>query len=473
MTRADEAVDEVVRREPEEAFVPDAPDLLASFEGESDRQQAGVDREVRRARGETRSDGHELGEAAFEAEREDGCRHERRERQRADVEEHLVDRTAVGAPLDRADGDRDRECAPRAEERSACERTDGADGDRAVVELERERLPHADERDHGEQADDVGRGAQEDAHHAGRDARDRHEADQQPQTGRKLQEARSARGVGRVTALQLRHGFRNPRQWLVVVALLRDRDERNAAVGGHQERLGARAEDAVASLQLGAVHSEIRLVDERVRILCVLREAGDTDRDGRADRLARGLDVEQSLGDRAPDPLRDLERLLGRRLRQQNREFLAAEACGHVVVAQLGAEDLRDALQHRISRQVAVGVVDLAQQVEVGHDQRQRPLEALRSTELLRQRRREVARVEEAGLGVDARFGLELRHRERPVDQEERGDREGNEPRVPGPERGEHHTECREDELRRQRLVREDHAHRMPVDEADHRGEQR
>ena len=58
---ADEAVDEVVGPEPEEAFVPDAPDVLATFEGEGDRQQAGVDRKVRRARGKTRSDGHELG----------------------------------------------------------------------------------------------------------------------------------------------------------------------------------------------------------------------------------------------------------------------------------------------------------------------------------------------------------------------------------------------------------------------------
>ena len=94
-------------------------------------------------------------------------------------------------------------------------------------------------------------------------------------TGRKLEEARSARRVGRVAALQLWHGLRNAREWLVVVAVLRDRDERNTAVSGHQKRLGARAEDAVSPLQLGAVHGEIGLVDERVRILCVCRK-GDT-----------------------------------------------------------------------------------------------------------------------------------------------------------------------------------------------------
>ena len=129
---------------------------------------------------------------------------------------------------------------------------------------------------------------------------------------------------------------------------------RCAAVGRHQQRLGAGAEDAVAPLQLRPVDGEIGLMDERVRVLRVLREAGDADRDGGADRLARRLDVEQLLGDRAADPLRDLHRLLGRRLRQQDRELLAAEAGRHVVVAQLGAEDLGDPLQHRVAGEMAV-----------------------------------------------------------------------------------------------------------------------
>ena len=95
-------------------------------------------------------------------------------------------------------------------------------------------------------------------------------------------------------------------------------------------------------------------MDQLVRIGAVLREAGDADRDGRADRLARGLDVERALGDRAADPLRDLECLLGRRLRQEDRELLAAEARRHVVVAELGAEDLCDPLQHGVACEVAV-----------------------------------------------------------------------------------------------------------------------
>ena len=53
---ADEAVDDVVRQQPEEALVPDAPDVLAALHRECDREQAGVDREVdaRRRRGRLR-----------------------------------------------------------------------------------------------------------------------------------------------------------------------------------------------------------------------------------------------------------------------------------------------------------------------------------------------------------------------------------------------------------------------------------
>ena len=60
---ADEAVDEVVRREPEEALVPDPPDVLAALDRESDGQQSGVDREVEAAGDDAGGDGDELSEA--------------------------------------------------------------------------------------------------------------------------------------------------------------------------------------------------------------------------------------------------------------------------------------------------------------------------------------------------------------------------------------------------------------------------
>ena len=113
------------------------------------------------------------------------------------------------------------------------------------------------------------------------------------------------------------------------------RDQPRGPVGRDEQRLRARAEDAVAPLELRAVDGEVGLVDQLVRVRAVLRIAGDADRDRRADRLARRLDVERPLRDGAADALRDLHRLLRRRLRQEDRELLAAEARRHVVVAEL------------------------------------------------------------------------------------------------------------------------------------------
>jgi hypothetical protein len=260
-----------------------------------------------------------------------------------------------------------------------------------------------------------------------------------------------------------------------MLSVLRHRDEPGGALGGHEQRLGARAEHAVAALELRAVHREIGLVDELVRIGAVLRIASDADRDRGPDRLAGGLDVEVPLGDGAANPLGDLERLLGRRLGQEDRELFAAETRGDVVVAQLGAEDLRDSLQHRVAGKVAVVVVDVAEQVEVGHDQGQRALEALGAPELLLQRQREVARVEESRLRIDARLGLQRRHRERAVHEQDWSDGERQKPRIVEPEVRERDAERREHELRGEVLEAEQARlpDRVPAREIQHHCEQR
>ena len=330
--------------------MPDAPHVLAALHRQCDREQAGVDGEVERAGDKPGCDCDQLAEAVVEAEHEDRGRSERGERERADVEEHAVDLLALCAPLHDADRDRDCKGGSRPEERGTRERADGTDRDRAVVELERERLPHADERDHGEEPDHVRRGAEDRADDARSDAHRADEADEHAESRRELEEPRAAGRVGRMAPFLLRECLRNARERLSVVALLGHGDEALCAVGGHQQRLGAGAEDAVASLQLRPVDGEVGLVDERVRILGVLRVAGDADRDGGPDRLARRLDVVELLGDRAADPLGDLHRLLGWCLRQQDRELLAAEAGRNVVVAQFGAEDLGDPLRERRRR---------------------------------------------------------------------------------------------------------------------------
>ena len=133
----------------------------------------------------------------------------------------------------------------------------------------------------------------------------------------------------------------------IVVARLGHRCKAGLAVVRHSQRLGGGVEHAVPALELRAVDGEVGLVDQLVGVVPVTRIRGDADRDRRADRLARGLDVEGALGDLLADALRDLERLLGARLGEKDAELLSAEARRDVVVAQMRAEDVGDALRAR------------------------------------------------------------------------------------------------------------------------------
>ena len=314
-------------------------------------------------------------------------------------------------------------------------------------------MPHADEHQDRDQAEQVVRGpARREADGAGGNAERADEPDREAQPTVEREETGPVHRVRprvarfRATFLGGLHlGCAGDRR--MVIAVVGDGDQARAALGRDQQRLGARPEHTVAALQLGAIDSEVGLVDQLVGVRAVLRIAGDADRDGGANRLARRLDVEGALRDRAADPLGDLERLLGWCLGEQNGELLPAEARRDVVVAQLRTEDLSDPFQDGITGEVAVRVVDVAEQIEVGHDQRHRPLEALGAADLLRQCRGEVAGVEEARLRVDARLRLQCRHAERAVDQEERRERERDEPRIRLPEGVHGDPERGEDEV--------------------------
>ena len=212
------------------------------------------------------------------------------------------------------------------------------------------------------------------------------------------------------------------------------RREPQRPFGRQEDRLRAGAQDAVPALELRTVDGEVGLVDELVRVGAVRGAAGHADRDGRADRLARRLHVEPLVGDGAADPLGDVEGLLRGRLREHDRELLAAEARGDVGVAELALEDAGDPVQDRVARQVPVGVVDLAQQIEVGHDHRQGRARALRAIELFPERGGEVARVEEPRLRVDARLLLQGRDAQGAMDEQEGRHGHRQEQRVPVPQ---------------------------------------
>ena len=145
-------------------------------------------------------------------------------------------------------------------------------------------------------------------------------------------------------------------------------------------------------------------------------------------------------------------------IREEERELLAAEPCGEVLVAEVLAKNARDADEHDVTRQVAVAVVDLPQEVEVRDEQRYGAAAPLRALEGLLEHVREVARVVELGLRILARLRLELRKRQRALDEHERRERERDEPRIVDPDRRDDDAEQRDHEVGGDALEREEAA---------------
>jgi hypothetical protein len=74
--------------------------------------------------------------------------------------------------------------------------------------------------------------------------------------------------------------------------------------------------------------------------------------------------------DMRAEAFRDIKRIHLARLRQQDRELLSAEPPGEVVDTQLVAQRIGDGPQCLVSHQMAVGVVDQLEVIDV--DQRER-----------------------------------------------------------------------------------------------------
>ena len=216
-------------------------------------------------------------------------------------------------------------------------------------------------------------------------------------------------------------------------------------------------------------------MDEGARLEAVTGIAGDTHRDRRVHRLCRGLDLERARRDDATDAVGDLERLLDRRAGQEDTELLPAEAGSQIVLAQLAPEDVRDTRQDGVAGQMAVGVVDLAQQVEVGHDHRERLAAALSATELVPEDGGEVAGVVQACLDVDAGLCLERGNAQAAVDEHERRQHEEDQPAIVVPRVGHGEAERGKHDVRREVLDGEQPAgaEAVPAGEKEHRREQK
>ena len=138
----------------------------------------------------------------------------------------------------------------------------------------------------------------------------------------------------------------------------------------------------------------------------------DSDGDGRLKLGLRCSACKASGSYGAAQPLGDLERLVVSRVGQQDGELFSAEARRNISSSKVLLEHASDAAKDVVAGQVAVGVVDLAEEIEVREEDRQGRLHSLRLLQLSLGRELEVPGVEQTRLRIPHRLVLEQRNRE-------------------------------------------------------------
>ena len=163
---------------------------------------------------------------------------------------------------------------------------------------------------------------------------------------------------------------------------------------------------AVAALILGRVARGVRRGQH-------LRDAPEAlidrhDADARADEEGRRAPDELELLDDLEERACDLDRILLGAVVQQDAELVAPEARERVAGANLARERRRQLPQELIARDVAAGVVDELELIEIEVEHRVARIGCLRRLERTLQLQLEFAPVDEAGERVVARFVGEL-----------------------------------------------------------------
>ena len=156
------------------------------------------------------------------------------------------------------------------------------------------------------------------------------------------------------------------------------------------------------ALLLGDIAGGIRGVHDLLERVALAGDLDDADADADAEDAV--FPDETVLGDRAQDVVRDLARLVERAADQQHAELVAAEARDRVRVAHRLADQRGDLAQHVVAREVAAGVVDGLEAVEVQVAHHVALAAGARDLERLAEAALELAAVDEAGERVVARL---------------------------------------------------------------------
>src|SRR3954471_17133972 len=143
-------------------------------------------------------------------------------------------------------------------------------------------------------------------------------------------------------------------RWLMAATLTRLRDDR---VRCHPPPITAAG--------FGGVERIVSRAHDRGRGVAVGGQARDSGR--QRDPQLQAADSDRPTPDRVADALGGVTRSLAAGLGQDHDELLAAVATDHVDLADLIADPVGDLHHHRVAHLVAVGIVDLFEQVEVEH----------------------------------------------------------------------------------------------------------
>jgi hypothetical protein len=153
-----------------------------------------------------------------------------------------------------------------------------------------------------------------------------------------------------------------------------------------------------AAMLLGAVHGEVGVLDQGVRIVAVTRVAGHADTAVEEEVLAADR---HRARHRLHDPVQHrIAQVAVAAFGQHQHEFVAAEARHGILRAHRRGQALRDRLQAFVAAAVADAVVDELEAVEVDEQHPHSLLVALRAGDFLAHPLAEQLAVDEAGQGV-------------------------------------------------------------------------
>ena len=210
-----------------------------------------------------------------------------------------------------------------------------------------------------------------------------------------------------------------------------DRVEAVEVVPDVRQRLRrAKGDGAVATQALGQVHRLVGALQDGLRLVAVLRVAGDAGADGEpcghaaALLAAGGAPAQAQALDRPAHLLGGLGGALLVGVGQQHHELLAAVPNRQVDRSDVAREQAGEGLQHLVADGVAVLVVDQLEAVEVEVDDRERLVGPLGPAELALQQVVEEAAVGQPGEVVVERLPLGALE-EADHDVEQQGDGHG------------------------------------------------